>query len=152
MSFLKRLFGKKDDQPKVTCPRCLGKGYVDEADIKRLKKELAWRPGDCAYCNGEGKVGEHLTTKIPADETYLTMDLPKKERKKLLNNNLEATLRAKEFNRSFGEFIAQIKTLHEEQGLDADQIAEQFLKDYPESSYDKAEWLDYIQTAIDHTN
>jgi hypothetical protein len=36
----------------VDCPRCLGKGAVDSEDIRRLKKELFWGPGKCAYCNG----------------------------------------------------------------------------------------------------
>ncbi len=45
---------------KIHCPRCLGKGHVDNVDnvdnedIKRLKKELYWAPGPCAYCVGIG--------------------------------------------------------------------------------------------------
>lgn len=52
MNFLNRIFRRN----MVECPRCLGKGEVDLEDIKRLKKELFWAPGRCAYCNGNCKV------------------------------------------------------------------------------------------------
>jgi len=40
----------------VTCPRCLGDGYVNDEDIKRLHTTLYWTPGDCLYCSSIGKV------------------------------------------------------------------------------------------------
>jgi len=40
----------------IECPRCLGKGYVDWADIRRLNKGYIWSVGSCAYCSGSGIV------------------------------------------------------------------------------------------------
>ena len=67
MKFLSRLLNgsKTPDEPEmVTCPRCLGKGHVDEDDIARLKQQGKWRTGACAYCKGTGIVDE--TMKIVA--------------------------------------------------------------------------------------
>jgi serine/threonine protein kinase len=52
----------------VACPRCLGKGFVDENDIKRLKREFEWIPGNCAYCDGVGKVTQEKAVSVPADK------------------------------------------------------------------------------------
>ena len=45
-------------QPKLEkfCPRCVGKGFVDENDIKRLKSFYNWYPGVCGFCKGTGYV------------------------------------------------------------------------------------------------
>jgi serine/threonine protein kinase len=51
----------------VVCPRCLGKGVVDENDIKRLQREFQWHPGNCAYCDGVGKVTQEKSVSVPAD-------------------------------------------------------------------------------------
>lgn len=40
----------------ITCPRCLGKGNVDNTDIQRLSMEHHWMPGWCRYCDGIGSV------------------------------------------------------------------------------------------------
>jgi hypothetical protein len=53
------------------CPRCLGKGYVDIKDIKRLKRELEWRPGPCAYCDGTGKIDNEMLESTNLDEVTL---------------------------------------------------------------------------------
>jgi len=86
MSLINRLFYKE----KIECPRCLGNGDVDWDDIKRLKKELKWVPGPCAYCSGKGKVNSDLQSKIDVDTTYLTIDLSPEERKRLMTNDEEA--------------------------------------------------------------
>jgi len=44
------------DDGMMTCPRCLGKGYVDLDDIRRLSMEHQWSPGSCLYCNAQGRV------------------------------------------------------------------------------------------------
>jgi DnaJ-class molecular chaperone len=46
------------NQPKLErfCPRCVGKGFVDDNDIKRLGKERTWSPGVCGFCKGTGYV------------------------------------------------------------------------------------------------
>ena len=40
----------------MKCPRCLGKGFVDNIDIKRLGMEAKWAPGHCRYCDSSGVV------------------------------------------------------------------------------------------------
>ena len=50
------LGNKPSEKGIVTCPRCLGDGYVSDEDIKRLHTELHWGPGDCSYCSSIGKV------------------------------------------------------------------------------------------------
>ncbi len=40
----------------ITCPRCLGKGVVDDEDIERLSMQEYWVAGNCRYCDGIGKV------------------------------------------------------------------------------------------------
>ena len=93
----------------VECPRCLGKGHVDEADIARLKKELIWAPGKCAYCNGNGKVPPDRIDKVDPDFLYLTTDLPSWERHKVINGDKEALDRAKQFEAAINNFIDEIQ-------------------------------------------
>src|SRR5277367_3216758 len=82
MNFIKRLFNRL---PKATveCPRCLGKGNVDQDDIKRLGQELRWKPGKCAYCKGAGRADVNLIGRVAPDEAYLTVSLPTGERELL---------------------------------------------------------------------
>jgi uncharacterized protein (TIGR02145 family) len=68
------------------CPRCLGKGHVDEKDIKRLKMELYWGVGSCAYCDGEGIVDLERLKSIDADEPYLTSDFTAEGRNNILKS------------------------------------------------------------------
>jgi len=82
MSFFSRLFGQR--KPTIQCPRCLGKGHVDWNDIKRLNQELRWGPGTCAYCNGKGKVAPDMVDKVAVDASYLTIDLSKAERQRVM--------------------------------------------------------------------
>ena len=37
----------------VTCPRCQGKGYIDEHDINRLDRVSFWKKSICLYCKGK---------------------------------------------------------------------------------------------------
>ncbi len=48
----------ESNKPKLEmfCPRCLGKGFVDSNDIKRLGQERTWHPDKCGYCKGNGYV------------------------------------------------------------------------------------------------
>jgi serine/threonine protein kinase len=68
-----------EQKPKIEiniheCPRCLGKGHVDKKDIKRLKRELDWMPGPCAYCDGTGKVDDEMLQSTNADDANLTYE------------------------------------------------------------------------------
>jgi hypothetical protein len=57
---------------KITCTRCLGKGYVDKKDIKRLSRGLnrvsEWdENSDCRFCEGKGKITEKFASKYNPD-------------------------------------------------------------------------------------
>ena len=45
-----------DENGTIICPKCLGKGDVDNDDIKRLSMGDNLIPGVCLYCNGFGLV------------------------------------------------------------------------------------------------
>lgn len=48
----------ESNQPKLEkfCPNCVGKGFVDDNDIKRLGKERTWTSSKCGFCKGTGYV------------------------------------------------------------------------------------------------
>lgn len=54
---------KKEVMSEMTCPKCLGKGYVDKNDIERFKMEDWWEMGICDYCSAEGYVPRGYTRK-----------------------------------------------------------------------------------------
>ena len=79
----------------IKCPRCLGKGHVDQKDIQRLKRELFWRPGPlCAYCFGDKKVDAELPYFICPSDIFLTSDLNKEERERYISKDPEMLKRA----------------------------------------------------------
>lgn len=123
MSFLSNIFKIS----KVECPRCLGKGNVDLKDIKRLKMELRWMPGSCAYCNGKGVVSQKLASGSAVDSAYLTLDLTPQERRLILRNDPIALERAAYFNMEMEDFIKQVENLHEVGKMDVSQIRDFFL-------------------------
>ena len=49
----------------ILCPRCLGKGNVDEEDIYRLEQKDFLLPGECNYCEGVGKINIKKLEKEP---------------------------------------------------------------------------------------
>jgi hypothetical protein len=49
---------------KITCTRCLGKGYVDNKDLKRLKRKSVWdENSECKFCKGKGTITENFASK-----------------------------------------------------------------------------------------
>jgi hypothetical protein len=107
MSFVDKIFIRN----KVECPRCLGKGNVDEEDIRRLNKTLKWRPGGCAYCAGKGLVTKRVLDRVEVDNEYLTVDLPSSERKLLIEHDVNALKRAKRYMAETDRYIDGIKYL-----------------------------------------
>lgn len=153
MNFLSRFFKRSNDQ--VTCPRCLGKGHVDENDIKRLKKEMQWLPGSCAYCNGLKTVSVEMVNNVPVDLSYLTTELSATERRKLKSNDRAAMQRASDFDAYINEFIEQVVQLYFVQNLEIEEIAEQLLQPKPVSASENSEYqqakndlMDYIAKII----
>ena len=65
---------------KEDCPRCLGKGFVNESDIKRLKRYIEWTAGLCGYCGGLGKVKPDNCKNVEINDIiYIQIYLDKKE-------------------------------------------------------------------------
>ena len=147
MNFINRIFRSN----MVDCPRCLGKGNVDLEDIKRLKKELFWAPGKCAYCNGIGKVPPDRIEKISAGFEYLTTDLPSWERHKVINGNGDALKRADEFKEVFEKIIKEIEHQYYIENKEPIEIADQLFQmqgrlEYSES--EKQEVIEYVEKVI----
>jgi hypothetical protein len=150
MSLFKWIFGS--NRVLKECPRCLGKGHVDWNDIKRLDQELKWIPGACAYCNGRGKVDDKIESNVPVDASYLVINLPEADRKKIINGHPDALELGKQFDEQFDSFIDQIVLMHFDKGLDSSQIASFFMKAKENSkSYkiDKQELVQYVERVIE---
>ena len=147
MNFLNRIFRRN----MVDCPRCLGKGEVDMNDIKRLKKELFWGPGKCAYCNGIGKVPPDRIEKLSADFEYLTTDLPSWERHKVINGDAEALRRASEFKEIVLIMVEEIEHLYYIENKEPAEIADYLFDKQGHSAYsapERQELIEYIETVI----
>ena len=145
-----RLFGQKATE----CPRCLGKGHVDEADIKRLKKELIWLPGACAYCDGKGEVSKRQIRTLDAGTEYLSIDLSPEERQQVLKGDPGALKRAEEFEAYMADLINAIRFLHDSERKDAQEIADYLLSEHEQTEsleLEKQDLIKYIQKVIDHT-
>lgn len=150
MSFINKLFGGK--QEKIDCPRCLGKGHVTWEDIKRMHKELKWRPGSCAYCNSTGKVYPDIINKVPIETTYLTTDISAREARKLQNGDKDALERAEKLELDINNFIFEIMDLHRNK-MSISQITEYYTLKYPNhlrTDFQKNEFTEYVQRVIAH--
>jgi hypothetical protein len=147
MNFITRIFRSN----MVDCPRCLGKGKVDLDDIKRLKKELFWAPGKCAYCNGIGKVPSDRIEKLSVDFEYLTTDLPSWERHKVINGDKEALQRANEYKEVIQKIVEEIVNLYYIENKDPSEIADHFFHKHGQLVYsasEKQEIIDYVEKVI----
>lgn len=149
LTLLHRLFNRSN----IDCPRCLGKGHVDLDDIRRLKKELIWIPGECAYCNGLGKVSSKMPSKVSVDNTYLTIELPKEEKNRIANNDPYALQRADLYNKEVNRLILEIEYLHFTGKLPPSIIADFYFLSNPKSILslgEKNEFIEYIEKIIKH--
>jgi len=135
----------------VDCPRCLGKGHVDVQDIMRLKKELFWLPGKCAYCNGIGKVPPDRVEKISVDFEYLTNDLPSWERHKVINGDSDALKRASMSKAVTQKIVGLIIQQYFTENQEPKQIADHIFDNYSRlvnSPDQKQSLIEYIETVI----
>ncbi|MCF3107397.1 hypothetical protein LL912_01260 [Niabella sp. CC-SYL272] len=151
MNFFRKLFGTDKPSVLIKCPRCLGKGRVDQEDIRRLKQELIWSPGSCAYCNGTGTVDPEVVKNVPPNACFLITNLPEKERKKILNGHPDALERGRRYEEEIRQFIEQISYLHFKKGLNALDIAGFFLtgKELMETyETEKQELLLFIEEVV----
>lgn len=88
---------------KITCTRCLGKGYVDKKDIKRFGKLTEWIDNSvCTFCLGTGTISEKFASKhnpdsekFPNVEDYSGLinfsNLSEEEKNKRFEEALERT-------------------------------------------------------------
>jgi len=151
MSFFQKLFA--GDSSKIECPRCLGKGHVNDEDIKRLKKELKWEPGSCAYCNGTGKVKADLPSKLPVDTTYLSTSIPGKEAIKLQKGDQDALDRAAMFEVEMDTMISKIRYLYFEEKRSVQEIGRYFFDQNPAVFTDEKfryDVVEHIKKVIEH--
>ena len=147
LKFLKRFFARG----KVSCPRCLGKGNVDFADIKRLKMELYWGEGKCAYCGGSGKVLPSTVETIRPDMAYLTTNTPSSEKIRLLNRDENSLKRARDFETETERIIKEIEDLYFIDNLEPESIADSFEGKYQITNYggdQRKAMIEYINKVI----
>lgn len=88
---------------KITCTRCLGKGYVDKKDINRFGKLTEWIDNSvCTFCLGKGTISEKFASKhnpdsekFPNVEDYSELinfsNLSEEEKNKRFEEALERT-------------------------------------------------------------
>jgi hypothetical protein len=129
----------------------LGKGHVDQEDIRRLKKEAFWIPGQCAYCNGLGKVPPDRIEKVRVDFEYLTTDLPSWERFKVITGDKDALARAKTHTETVLNFVEDIEHLYYIENKEPYEIADHFFQKHGHNSYSEAEKqqiVDYVKKVI----
>jgi hypothetical protein len=131
----------------LDCPRCLGKGKVDMEDIKRLKKELFWGPGKCAYCNGTGKVSPDIIEKVRVDFEYLSDSLSLWEREKVITGDEDMLKRASEYKKRVQKIIDEIEYLYYIENKEPSEIADYFFYKNRFAS-DKQQIIDYIEKVI----
>lgn len=148
MTFFNFLFKNTN----LECPRCIGKGFVDHEDIKRLNRQLKWAPGPCAYCDASGKVTEELLSKVAVDTSYLTIDLPESEIEKIKNGDEETIKKGKLQELFIDNLIKYIEDQYLLNNMDADSIADLYLSTEEENavfSVEKENLLQYIHKIIE---
>jgi hypothetical protein len=146
------LFGNifsKEKQLKE-CPRCLGKGKVEWDDIRRMDRELKWRPGACAYCNGVGKIDPEIEKNVAIDTTYLSTGISKEERGRLIKGDPGALERAHQHEMEADYLITQICYLHFEGKMNSGQITDfYFLGGQEMYPSHKKEFSDHVEKVIE---
>lgn len=143
---------KNDESKQETCPRCLGKGYVDDLDIKRLKRELEWVAGSCAYCKGVGLVSIQIINNIPVDEAYLTMNLDEESRIKFLNRNSSELRKAAQQKFVINKMSKRIIDLYKNERLSVLEITNILMQEYKFEENETKELEDWVNKVIDLNN
>ncbi|WP_165760451.1 hypothetical protein [Niastella populi] len=124
---------------------------MDIDDIKRLKKELFWAPGKCAYCNGLGKVPPDRIEKLDPDVEYLTTDLPSWERHKVITGDDDAMKRAREFKETVLAVVEEIEQMYYIENKEPCEIAGHLFHKqgrFVYSASEKQEMVEYVEKVI----
>lgn len=133
---------------KSKCPRCNGKKYVDREDIKRLKMELRWLPGQCAYCESSGLVSNRILQNVKVNNAYLTCDLTRDERNNVIRHKEYAESMSDKINKELDLFFNEVKFLSKK-NLSPEEIQEFYLLNSNENASNK-DLLEYINQIIFH--
>lgn len=141
MKILDWLFHKN----RIECPRCLGKGHVDQQDIERLERNLYWLPGKCAYCKGRGRVPPDMPETVKPDLAYLSLDLPSWERRRLIKGDQAAFNRACEYELAMKQVLEHIRQLYHDGMKFPDDIARHMYNEYLKISYTAPEFQEMVQ-------
>lgn len=136
----------------IKCPRCLGKRFVDLEDIIRLNRQLKWTPAPCAYCDATGRVPKELPNIVAVDCMYLTIDLPESVIEKIKEGDHQTIEKGKQRELFIDHLIEFAEHHYHTQNLDAENIANLYLKFEAEKApyaVTKEELIKYIQGVIE---
>lgn len=136
----------------VKCPRCIGKGFVDLDDIRRLNRQLKWVPAPCAYCDATGRVEKEMLSKVAVDCMYLTIDLPETVIEKIREGDAETIEKGKQREIFVNHLIQYAEHHYLTQNMDAESIANQYLENEAEKAsfaVTRSELIKYIHGVIE---
>lgn len=112
--------------------------------------ELKWAPGECAYCSGTGQTTSRMVSNIRVDNSYLTVETPDYERKRLINLDEGALLRSKNYDVQLEELIEQISFLHFHGKMNAGSIADFYqISSQGIEEDEKNEFIEYVKKIIE---
>ena len=101
-NFLKN---RNDSNSKlIECPRCLGKGNVDDEDILRLGKKNIWYPDKCALCKGKGKTTKENAVNVSNENIFIS-NIDEKNEKKIISKNSSINSKKEMINSIFGKHL-----------------------------------------------
>jgi hypothetical protein len=137
---------------KQQCPRCLGKRHVDKEDIVRLKMELFWIPGPCAYCDKKGEVDQDFINNVPADEAYLTTDLSKEERDDFIKGDISSLIKAEMIKGQIDELKNLIIAMYFNENKNSDEIVDCFMNQIQNPDTElKNELIKFVEIVINQS-
>ena len=129
----------------IDCPRCLGKGYVDLQDIKRLRRELFWEPGPhCAYCDGKKVVELKFATNINADDWFITSDVDQELLQRYLEKDPKAIKEAREMEENMRLIVNFICNLYMNEDKERGEIARLLTQHLKITKKEAADYVDKV--------
>ena len=129
----------------IDCPRCLGKGYVDLQDIKRLRRELFWEPGPhCAYCDGKKVVELEFATNINADDWFITSDVNPELLQKYLDKDPQVIKEARQMEETMVLIANFIYNLYVNEDKERDEIVSLLTQHIKITEKEAKEYVDLV--------
>ena len=128
----------------IDCPRCLGKGHVDIQDIKRLRRELFWEPGPCAYCDGKKVVELNFATNINADDWFITSDVDQELLQRYLDKDQKVIAEAREMEENIKLIANFIYNLYINEDKNREEIVNLLIQDIKITKKEAADYVDHV--------